>query len=63
MDVQEALARARAIIEASKARKLAAAKQAEADVGMQRAVALGVSAPLSSLIGGIDWNTEQKLAI
>jgi hypothetical protein len=63
MDVNEALARARAIIAANAAKKLAAAKQAEADVGMQRAVALPTAAPLSAAIGGISWNEEQKLAI
>lgn len=63
MNVQEALERARTLIEASKARKAAAAKQAEADVGMARAESLGVHAPLAAAIGGIAWNAEQKLAI
>ena len=63
MDVQAALERARAIIEASKQRKLEAAKAAEAATGMTRATPLGVSSPMATSLGGLDWNEEQRTAI
>lgn len=61
MNVEEALARARAIVEASRLRKLEAAKAAEAAVGMTRAQPMTVSAPIVGT--SLQWNAEQKLAI
>lgn len=76
-EIQAAIARAKQLVEAAKARKLAAIAATESAVGMQRAVPLGVSAPapLSSLsviaqaAGGVSgatqlhWNEEQQTAI
>jgi len=60
MNASDAIARAREILANQAARKLAAAKAKESEVGMQRAVPLGVAAPISD---GFDWNEEQRLAI
>ena len=61
-EIQAALARAKAIVEAAKAKKLAALAASEEAVGMQRAVPLAVSAP-TAVAGSLEWNTEQQTAI
>lgn len=62
-NVQEALARARQIIENQRLAKIAKQAANEEAAGMQRAVPLGIPSSSPTGLGGLTWNAEQQLAI